>query len=339
MPNNDKKQSRRTFVKKTSSWLGAAAAVSLANDANAANADSANVPPMPQAVLGRTGIRVSRLGIGCAQIQQEFITTDDVTALLHRAVELGVTYLDVAPNYGSEATGFSEKKMGPAIKQLRDKVFLVTKTEEPTYEGTWRLLKQSMKRLQTDHLDLVHIHNIGWVERFTDLDLVFSDKGALGALREAKKQGVIRCIGTSGHQFPSRFHDILDTGDIDAVMCAVNFVCRHTYDFEHKVFARARHDNVGLVAMKTLGGGDGRQRESFKLPNHFYEKALRYALSIPDLACAVVGMWNIDQLQKAADLVRRFKPLTPEESLDLAQQGLALAATEDWKAAYGLPLT
>lgn len=333
------KTSRRDFVKESGSLIGGVAAVPILGLDNWAAAAQPKTPTMPQTVLGRTGARVSRLGIGCAHFQQKFITPKDIAPVLHRAVELGVTYLDVAPNYGSDETGYSEEKMGPIIKEIRDKVFLVTKTEEPTYEGTWQLLKQSMKRLQTDHLDLVHLHNIGWVERFSDLKFVFSDKGAFGALREAKKQGVIRFIGTSGHLYPSRFHAALDTGDIDAIMCAVNFVAQHTYDFEHKVFARARQDNVGLIAMKVLGGGAGSRRESFKLPNHLYEKAIRYALSIPDLACAVIGLWNIEQLEKAAEIVRTAKPLSEQESLALAKEGLALAATSDWKAAYGKPLT
>ena len=79
--------------------------------------------------------------------QRKPVTPDDVRATLHRAVELGVNYLDTAPTYGNPETGFAEEKMGPAIAEIRDKVFLVTKTEEPTYEGTWKLLRQSLKRM------------------------------------------------------------------------------------------------------------------------------------------------------------------------------------------------
>ena len=214
----------------------------------------------PRSTLGRTGAKVSRLGIGCAYFQRKHVTPDDVTATLHRALELGVNYLDTAPNYGSEETGFAEEKMGPAIREMRDKFFLVTKTEEPTYEGTWKLLQQSMKRMQTDRLDLVHLHNFGDAKMWGDHKLVFGDKGAMGALREAKKQGVVRFIGASGHLHPTRFHEALDSGEIDVLMNAVNFVVQHTYDFEHKVWSRAQSLNVGLVAMKVLGGAAPQSR-------------------------------------------------------------------------------
>ncbi len=123
--------------------------------------------------------RVSRLGIGCAYFQRKQVTPDDVRATLHRALDLGVNYLDTAPTYGNAETGFAEEKMGPAIAEIRDRVFLVTKTEEPTYEGTWKLLKQSLKRMRTERIDLVHLHNFGDANLWGDRKLVFGDRGAL----------------------------------------------------------------------------------------------------------------------------------------------------------------
>ena len=160
---------------------------------------------------------------------------DDVAEVLHRGLELGVDYLDVAPNYGNAETGFSEEKMGKTIKEIRDRVFLVTKTEEPTYEGTWKLLRQSMKRMQTDHFDLVHLHNFGHEPRFPDLELTLSDKGALGALREAKQQGVVRFIGASGHLHPSRFHDVMDTGE-GINDCRSSSISKRSFNSKHASF-------------------------------------------------------------------------------------------------------
>ena len=157
------------------------------------------------------------------------------------------------------------------------------------------------------------------------------------ALREAKRQGVVRFIGASGHLHPTRFHHALDSGEIDVLMNAVNFVVQHTYNFEHKVWSRARHMNVGLVAMKVLGGA-AREQGGFKMDEKHYEKAIRYALSIPGIAVAVIGLENIAELEKAASVVARAQPLSPEESLDLARLGLDLAGTAEWKTAYGTPL-
>jgi aryl-alcohol dehydrogenase-like predicted oxidoreductase len=328
--------SRRDFVKGTGALLGGAtASAMLGMEGQAAPPGEARVPT---AMLGRTGVAVSRLGIGCAWFQRKHVDAEAVRKVLFRALQLGVTYLDVAPNYGNAEIGFSEEKMGPTIAEIRDKVFLVTKVEEPTYEGTWNLLRQSMKRLKTDHFDLVHIHNFGHEPRFPDLKLSLGPKGTLGALREAKKKGVIRFIGASGHLHPTRFHAVLDTGEIDVLMNAVNFVAQHTYDFEHKVWARARRDNVGLVAMKILGGA-GKDRKGFRLPREHYENAIRYALSVPGIACGVIGIETVAELEQAADVIRRFKPLSEEESLQLARIGLNLAGESNWKAAYGTPVT
>lgn len=331
--------SRREFVKGTGTIVGGIAAASALRlkDVAAANTPLQNLR-VPQSVLGRTGAQVSRLGIGCAPFQRKHVSIEDVRKTLHRALELGVNYFDVAPNYGNAEIGFSEEKMGPTIKEIRDKVFLVTKTEEPTYDGTWQLLRQSLKRLQTDRLDLVHLHNIGEEPRFSDIKLVLSDKGALGALREAKKQGIVRFIGASGHLHPSRFHAVLDTGEIDVLMNAVNFVAQHTYDFEHKVWARAHRENVGLVAMKVLGGA-GQGQKGFRLPEKHYELAIRYALSLPGLSCAVIGIENVAELEKAAETVARCQPLSAQETFELAKVGLEMAGTPEWRESYGRPLT
>ena len=123
------------------------------------------------------------------------MTPDDVRKTLHRALELGVNYLDTAPTYGSPETGFAEEKMGPAIAEIRDQVFLVTKTEEPTYDGTWKLLRQSLKRMRTDRIDLVHLHNFGDEKLWGDRKLVFGDKGAMG--RSARPSDRASC-GSSG---------------------------------------------------------------------------------------------------------------------------------------------
>ncbi len=332
--------SRRDFVKGGSILLGglAAAPASAAGPAPAGTGDD---PPaaakVPDVILGRTGVRVSRLGIGCAYFQRKPVTPDDVRATLHRALELGVNYLDTAPVYGNAETGFAEEKMGPAIAEIRDKVFLVTKTEEPTYDGTWKLLRQSLKRMRTDRVDLVHLHNFGDEKLWGDQKLVFGDNGAVAALREAKRLGVVRFIGASGHLHPTRFHEALDSGEIDVLMNAVNFVVRHTYDFEHKVWSRARHMNLGLVAMKVLGGA-ARDQGGFKLDEKHYEQAIRYALSVPGISVAVIGLENIAELEKAASVVARAQPLTTEEDLALARIGLDLASSPEWKAVYGTPL-
>jgi hypothetical protein len=327
---------RRQFVARTlaGSGMAALAGTSLAAAASDPPTAAAKTPKMPSGVLGRTGEKVSRLGIGCAQLgDYADITAEVVGNILHRALELGVNYIDTAPNYQT-----SEEKLGPTIKEIRDKVFLVTKTEQGSYEGTWRSIRQSLKRLQTDRLDLVHVHSLGTEEWWGDFDFVFGKKGPVEALREARKQGVVRYVGASGHHYPSRFHAALDTGEIDVLMNTANFVARHTYNFEDKLWSRARLKNVGLVAMKVLGG-EAKPKRSFRLPEEYYERAIRYALSLPGLSSAVIGIQSVAELERAARTVSEAQPLTADESFELGCQGLDLARQPAWRKAYGEPLT
>ncbi|MDP2897815.1 MAG: aldo/keto reductase [bacterium] len=325
---------RREFIKGTVAAGGMLALPITRVASETTDVSSAVKAKMPQGILGRTGEKVSRLGVGCWIFGTERMSVDDSAATLHRAVELGVTYIDTAPNYGN-----AEEKMGQTIKEIRDKIFLVTKTEEPSYEGTWRLLRQSLKRLQTDRLDLVHIHSIGSEDIFADLNFALGDKGALGALREAKKQGVIRFIGASGHHYPSRFHRVLEYHEIDVLMNAVNFVAQHTYDFENKVWCRARQQNLGLAAMKVLGGA-GPGGKGFQLPEECYELAIRYALSIAGVSCAVIGMGGVAELERAAATVAKAQPLSEEETFDLYRRGMdLLTGNPSWHTLYGRPVT
>ncbi len=324
---DDSTISRRNFARAGALAAGAALAAS----------GRAEEPPAVGAVerveLGRTGAKVSRLGIGCAYLDRGNVSTDDVAATIHRGLELGVNYLDVARTYGA-----AEEKMGPTVKEVRDRVFLVTKVLEPTYDGAWKSLRESLKKLQTDHVDLVHLHNFGDDNLWGDDAMVFGAKGAMGALREARKQGLVRFIGASGHLHPSRFHRAIDSGEIDVLMNAVNFIVRHTYDFEHKVWARARTLNLGLVAMKVLGGAK-RAEGGFKMDDEHYERALRYVLSVPGLSTAVVGLENVAELEKAVATVAAARPFSPEEERDVARRGLELAAEPEWSKVYGDPLT
>src|ERR1700683_5197591 len=122
MSQQDYPFSRRDFVKGGGALLGGLAATSAAgSDSPGAGADPPARLKVPDAVLGRTGARVSRLGIGCAYFQRKPVTPDDRRATLHRALELGINYLDTAPTYGNPETGFAEEKMGPAIAEIRDK--------------------------------------------------------------------------------------------------------------------------------------------------------------------------------------------------------------------------
>ncbi len=275
---------------------------------------------MPMSVLGKTGVRVSKLGVGTASLSKPECSKEEAMRVIAQAIDEGINYFDTAPRYDQ---GEAERRTGEGLKGKRDKVFLVSKTHEQTYEGTWKLLEQSLKHLQTDYLDMVHLHNIGLESRWEDLDLAFSEKGAMGALREAKQKGMIRFIGATGHLYASRFKRVIESDEIDALMVSVNFVNQHTYNFEEKVWLPAAKKNKGLVSMKVFGGRVGKTT-SHRFAPEDYENALRYTLSLNGLNTAVVGMSSREHLNQLLDTFRRVDALSEEELVAMAERGREL---------------
>jgi predicted aldo/keto reductase-like oxidoreductase len=134
-------------------------------------------------------------------------------------------------------------------------------------------------------------------------------------------------------------HYIIDSGEIDVLMLAVNYIVQHTYDFEHKIWARAREENIGLVAMKVFGGEEGSPGH-FKIPDEDYGDALRYALSLDGISSAVLGVTHVDELEPALEIIKDFTPLTEEQFLDLSMKGLSILKQDpDWRDVYGTPVT
>lgn len=320
---------RRRFLKNAAAaatTLGAAASVSRSSGQTVTEQDiedSLEIP-MPTAGLGRTGAKVSRLGLGCGSLMDDRFTETRIGAILDAAVEHGITLVDTAPNYGQ-----LQQRLGPSLRPVRDRVFLTSKVEEPTRAGAWRQLRQSLKDLQTDRLDLVYLHSFGDIERWPDPAFALSDDGALGALREAKSEGLLRFIGVSGHNRPARYHDALDHDDVDVVMNPVNFVVQHTYDFEHRVWCRAQHKNLGLVAMKVLGG---RGPNGIRLGGKLYESAIRYALSVPGISAVVIGCESRSEVAQAAASIKRFQGLTGPEWQAVYLRGLDIVNTKPEEA-------
>ncbi len=168
-----------------------------------------------------------------------------------------------------------------------------------------------------------------------DLRTALSKNGVLHALQKAKRDGLCRFIGISGHHRPAKFVRALQDFDIDVMMCAVNFADRHTYNFERTVFPIAARKNVGLVAMKVYGGADWRSqaRSNRMMPEEYLRQAFRYALSLPNVALNVVGMASREELAENLRWAKSFKPLTAGERSALEEPGRRLAAR--WGAHFG----
>ena len=319
---DDSLLSRRDFVR-----AGAAGAAVLLGNTLPLRASRAD--GMPQRVLGKTGVKVPILGLGTVAVGN---VTDakKAVALINKAIDLGVTYVDTAPPRTriAFATGYSKAQtyLAGVLKERRKEVFIVTKCLETDGDQTLPLLKQNLKELGIEQADLVYTHSIG--HAVYDFDALVGDKGPMAALEKAKKDGLTRFVGITGHNRPEKFARVIAKRDIDVMMNAVNVVDRHTYDFEDIVWPIARERKIGLVAMKVFGGSITTQ--PCKMPEKLREASLRYALSVPGVALAVVGMGKIQELEQNVGWAKSFKPLTKDEAAELKKETIAVA--KQWGA-------
>jgi aryl-alcohol dehydrogenase-like predicted oxidoreductase len=311
--------SRRDFV--------AAGAAALLG--NALPVSAAGKAKLPQRVLGKTGVKVPILGLGTVNVGN-LPERKKAAALINKAIDLGVTYIDTAPARTSIAffTGYGKAQayLKGVLKERRKEVFLATKCLETDGEKALALLKKNLAELGIERADLVYTHSIG--HAVYDLDALVGDKGPMAALEKAKKDGLARFVGVTGHNRPEKFAKVLGKRDIDVMMNAVNIVDRHTYAFEDIVWPLARKKKVGLVAMKVYGGSI--VTKPCKMPAGLRRASFRFAQSVQGVALAVIGMGSEKELEQNVEWAKAFKPLSAEEAGGLKKKTLALA--KEWGA-------
>jgi len=284
---------------------------------------------LPQRVLGKTGELVPILGLGTAC---GGMGLDDATAieLYELAIDLGVTYIDTATAYGRAQT-----QLAHLLQRRRDEVFVATKVNSETAPEAISILEQNLGELGIDRVDLTYVHAVGG----KDIDRLLAADGALAGLREARDRGLTRYLGFTSHNSPGRSARLLRETEVDVVMFALNSGDRHTYDFEGKVLPLANAQNAGIAAMKVYGGATKMKYHKpvhSHLSNHGahdHQLALRYALDLPGVATAVVGMFDTDELRKNVQWARSYTPLTTPERELLEGLGRRLAA--DWGPHFG----
>jgi predicted aldo/keto reductase-like oxidoreductase len=279
------KQTRREFLKTL-----AAGTFSLLALSESGLADEKK--EIPKRKLGRMGVETSIIGIGCFHLIER--SEEEAVRLLNYIIDEGVNYIDVAPSYGD-----AEDKVGKVMKTRRKEVFLATKTHERTKKGTLQLFEQSLKRLQTDSVDLLQLHG---VSNWQDFGTIFEPYGAIAAAEELKRKGLIRFIGISSHR-PDILYKAIKLYPFDSILIWVNYLDRFNYPiiFE-EILPYAREKGIAVIAMKAIG--DGLLRDSARM-------ALRYALTHCDVA--VLGMNTMAQAKLDISVARNFKPMTKEE--------------------------
>lgn len=288
--------SRRDFVGNS---VKGAAAVALAAPilTQPANAQGGG---LPMRALGKTGADVSVLclggwHIGFAAQQDEA----EAIRIMHAAVDEGMTFFDNAWDYHD---GYSEIVMGKALATdgRRDKVFLMTKGCDRDYAGAMRCIDESLKRLQTDYLDLWQFHEIVYDN---DPDWVFEQDGIRAAI-EAKQAGKIRHIGFTGHRDPRIHQTMLDKPfDWETVQLPINMMDAQFRSFLTEIVPQCVDRGAGVIGMKTLGGGVITGQAGISA-----DTCIRYALSQP-VSSIVVGITSMDELQQNAATARSFTPM------------------------------
>jgi len=297
--------SRREFLENVG--LGAAAGTSLLLLKDVAGALPAS-GQIPTRTLGRTGAKVSILAFGCGSRFLMYKDEDSATAILNRAIDLGITYLDTAYAYGD---GQSETRVGKVMASRRKDVWLATKIPDRTRDEFLRRLEASLKRLQTDHVDLVHIHSLGQAD---DLAKIEAPDGAMKGLMEAREQKMARFAGMTSHTNGEVMAKAIERHDLDCVQMALN--ASRNGRFEELALPAANKKNLGVIAMKVTGQeflvGQGAGKADMN-------SLLRYSMSLP-VTTAVVGMPHPEMLVHNVETARSFSPLNDQERERLRQQ-------------------
>jgi predicted aldo/keto reductase-like oxidoreductase len=299
------------------SSLAGLAAAALGSEAAAANL-------MPTRVLGKTGVRVSILALGCGSRLLMYRTEDAAVEAINLALDSGVTYLDTAYGYGG---GRSEGWVGQVAKTRRKEFFLATKIEPRDGDTARRILEGSLKRLQTSQIDLIHVHALMGED---DLTKIEASDGVLNALYKMRDEKLTRFVGITCHNDPEVLKTALERHDFDCVQMALNAAKQGMKDgehgmvpnptmqtsFERVVLPVARQKNLGILAMKIMGQealiGSGSDKGSV-------EKLLQYSWSLP-VAAAVVGMPTHAMIRQNAQLARSFEPMPEAEMRDFSRR-------------------
>jgi len=320
--------SRREFVK-----MALAASAAVAAGPQLWSAETKNEVPVRS--LGRTGEKVSAVGLGGYHIG---IQGDEQLSLriVRSAIDRGITFMDNCWDYND---GESEVRMGKALRDgYRQKVFLMTKIDGRTKALAAKQIDESLKRLQTDHVDLLQFHEI---VRRTDPDPIFASGGALEAVLEAKRVGKLRFIGFTGHKDPAIHLRMLEVAGankfrFDAVQMPLNVMDAHFRSFEHQVVPVLVKDEIGVLGMKSLGSSAILRSQTVSAI-----ECLHYAMNLPT-STVITGIDSLKFLDQAVEAASTFKPMRQEQVSALLARTADAAASgnyEQFKTSTGFDAT
>jgi len=287
---------------------------------------------MPTRNLGQTGYRVGVFSLGGQSAIERGNNEAVAVPLVERALDLGVNYIDTSSIYGGPER-WSERYIGQVMKRRRTEAFLASKTKERTRDGSLRMLEESLKLLNTDHLDLWQLHDIGTM---TDVDEVFGKGGAMEALVEARDQKMVRHLGLTGHHRPDSLMEAIQRFPFDAILMALNAADQHHHSFKEKLLPLVVEKQMGIIGMKITGRGRilstwsppplERQQRSWEgvvIANGpgtiGMREAMYYTLSLP-ISTAIIGCDSVAQLEENVRLAREFTPLSEAQMAALQER-------------------
>src|SRR5881392_423270 len=272
-----------------------------------------SIDALPSRPLGRIGKEVSILGLGGEGILRTHGETARAIRVIHRALDLGITYCDTAPAYAS-----SRDYYGAALGERRQQVFLASKTHDRSRDGSLRLLDDSLLRLRTDQLDLWQLHDLRTRD---DLDRIFAKRGALEALVRAREEGRVRFLGLTGHHDPAILVEAMRRFAFDTVLVALNAADVHRLSFIRTILPEAVSREMGVIGMKVCAQGrllgDG---------GITMDDAMGYVLSLPGVSTIIVGCETPREVEDNVRITRQFETFDDERMRTLETRTAAQAA-------------
>jgi uncharacterized protein len=308
---------RRNFLK-------TAAATTIMTSLSKKLAHATDRATVPTRILGHTGEKISMVGLGGYHLGMQSDEQESIR-IIRTGLDSGITFLDNCWDYNN---GQSEIRMGKALRDgYRQKAFLMTKIDGRTKQAATQQLEESLRRLQTDRIDLLQFHE---VIRDTDPDRIFAKGGGMEAVLEAKKQGKVRYIGFTGHKSPDIHLKMLETAfahkfTFDAVQMPLNVMDAHYNSFEKKVLPVLVKHNIGVLGMKPLG-----DKIILNSKTATPVECLHYAMNLPT-SVVITGCDSLDILHQAIQAATSFKAMASTEVSTLLAKTAPAAAKGEFE--------
>jgi len=306
-----KSYSRRKFIKQTigAGVVIAGADLALLQTSCSGSRNKYDPKGLPTTVLGKTGVVIPRIAIGLGSRFLTIKTLDEAIAMCNYALDNGLYYWDTAHTYvNNESGAISEERLGHIVKDRREEIFLSTKIAARDTEGAKAQIELSLKRLQTDHLDMMKIHSVASPE---DVNEICKTGGILDLFSKMKEEGVTKFIGFSGHGNAQALKMMIDTGRFDSMLFAMNHYAGPSDSRQELLIPAAKEKGMGVMLMKAVRPKE--TIEGVSIP-----ELVRFALSLEGPDGVAVGMDSKKVVDSNLDILRNFSPMNAEEKIRYA---------------------